>query len=428
MTHILIVYETMGMGHQRAAGILEDILASDGVEIIKVSGSQALGTGEIQSVVKLWNFFIRKNWLRTADFLLNFAARLLVLPVGDAIRITRGFSVFDSFKPDLIICTADMYGRALGTYAAHRGIPYFIFITDIAIFLDLVNPRAVHLCYFDETIAAIRSYDFSRPYFSAELSPATPWPRKLGYVLRFLFDYGVTGMVHSMYRNIVPGQPSLNRARARAIGPLAERKHFHAGNPAELKGRHGIPEGIDSVLLASGSLGGEFVTDIVRWIHDRYDRPLNLLVMCGTDRKAFEAISRFKNTNPGLNLLPFAFTTEFEDFLELADCAVIRPSAGIFIESLLHKTPVVASQLAPANDRGTLAMMEKYKLGRVFRHKKDLIPALREVLEQKDQYRARIADLLKIYPETWNEKAALIRGMILGASDLSGDDDKHASD
>lgn len=418
MTRILIIYEKMGMGHLRAARIMENILTADGVEIVKKTGSELLGSGDIRTTVWFWNLCIRNNWIKAADTALNCAARLL-LPLGEIIRIPRGFRELDRLKPDVILCTSDVYGHALGMYAAQRKIPYYLFITDISIFLDLVHPRATHICYFQETADAVRSYDFSAEYFTADISQGASWRNKFRYLIRYFQDYVVKRRLNPIYRNVAPVRPQLNQARTVAIGPLAERKHFFPAHCGDIRRKYKLTAGVSTVLLASGSLGGRFVRDVVRLLHTQLHQPVNLMVICGSDEKTYQELCRFQSSNPNLKLHPIPFTDELEAFLELADCAIIRPSAGIYMESLIHQTPVVACGDAPANDRGTLAMIQKYHLGRIYRTESQLIPALLDVLANKETYVNRIGELLQRYPGSWEEKARLIRLTVLGGTSLN---------
>lgn len=415
---ILIIYEKMGMGHLRMARILEEILNREDVEITTVAGSDLLGTSDVNTAVRLWNFFINRNWIRAADIIINFAARLVALPLSEVMRTAAGIRKVEELKPDLIISTADLYNRGLGTYAAKRGLPFFIFITEISVFIDLVSPKATHLCYFKETCRAVRSYDFSRSYFSYNLDDNAPRRQKAAYVIRFFHDYILKGLVNPIFRN--PGRPlpQLNEARCLAVGPLAEKRFFQTYDPDGLREKHGIPPG-ETVLAASGSLGGRFLLEVVQALELSFPRPLNLLVMCGSDSGAYRRLLERKGSHNRLNVLPFPFTPCFDELLEISDCVIIRPSAGIFIESLIKKTPVVTVGPATSNDQGALSIIEAYRVGRVCRVR-GLAKAVEEVLDHRSYFRENIDKLLAGYPASWEEKRTMIRGLVLPAENMEG--------
>jgi hypothetical protein len=170
---ILIVYEKMGMGHLRMANILADMLGGEDVEIIVRAGSEIVETSDVSTIINMWNFLIRKNLIRTCDFLLNYFTRIVALPIVETKQTTLFFNQLEKIKPDIIVSTADGFNKALGGYAEENNIPFYIFITEISTFIDLICPYATHICYFNETPEAIRNYDFDMEYFSHKLNKAT---------------------------------------------------------------------------------------------------------------------------------------------------------------------------------------------------------------------------------------------------------------
>jgi hypothetical protein len=137
--------------------------------------------------------------------------------------------------------------------------------------------------------------------------------------------------------------------------------------------------------------------------------------MCGNDNKAYERLANWEVKNPRLNIMPFAYTADFDEFLELADCAIIRPSAGVFTESLIKRTPVLTFKLASTNDRGSLTMINKYRLGEVCGHYRDLGRVLNTILDHKEFYRENIDKLLSQYPCDWDEQCAVLKQIILAS-------------
>lgn len=223
---VLIVYEKMGMGHRRMADILEDILKEENASIIKCAGSEMIGDTSINIIVKLWNFLIRKNLTKTADMLLNFILRIFILPFIEVSSTSAYHEKLQEINPDIIICTADGFNKAIGSYAKEKGIPFYIFITEISIFIDLVNPYATHLCYFNEVGEAIRNYDFSKTYYSYELNKETTFLEKIEYILKYYKDFVIYGYKNSIFRNPQYNLKQNNDAKFKVIGPLAEKKHF----------------------------------------------------------------------------------------------------------------------------------------------------------------------------------------------------------
>jgi UDP-N-acetylglucosamine:LPS N-acetylglucosamine transferase len=430
---ILIIYEKMGMGHFRMANILKDMLDGDDVEITVTAGSDIQQTDDVYTIVKLWNYFIKKNLIRSCDILINFALRMLVLPFLEAKQDAVFMEKLSKIEPDIIISTADGFNKAIGSYTSERNIPFYIFITEISTFNDLVNANATHICYFNETPEAIRSYDFEDAYFSWRLDSETTFLKKTKYVLRAYNDFVLHAHSNSIFRN--PNRPleRMNNAKCEVIGPLAEKKHFTRKDSMEMKNKLGIPTDRDTVLIASGSIGGGFLMEMVRAICRRYTKPVNLLVICGRDKDVYDKVTNYmsKNKNNMINIMPFEYINNFEEYLSAADCIIARPSAGIFIESMLHGVPMLTFDKVTSNDKGSLTMIEKYSIGEVCSDKGELVPAMEKLLAYKDEYKDNIDKLLSGYYSTYEDKKEALRSIILDSppivvnteEDIREDDD-----
>lgn len=418
---ILIVYEKMGMGHQRMANILKEMLEGEDVEILISAGSDIQQTNDVYTVVKLWNYFIRKNLIRSCDVIVNFALRMLILPFMEANQDEVFIQKLDKIKPDIIISTADGFNKAIGAYTSVRDIPFYIFITEISTFSDLVNPFATHICYFDETPEAIRSYDFDNAYFSYRMDEETTFLEKVKYVFRAYNDFVFHGRSNSIYRNPNRKLVRMNNAKCEVIGPLAEKKHFIPKNHDEMIKKLELPEGRDNVIIVSGSIGGKFILEMVKNIATTCTKSVNLLVMCARDKNVYDRVIEYKKTNHNemVNIIPYEYINNFDEFLAASDCLIARPSAGIFIESLLNKTPMITFEVATSNDKGTLTMINKYEIGEVCSGKKEVVAAMEKLLTNKQQYEENISNLLSKYYKTYEEKEAALRSIILEGVPLS---------
>jgi UDP-N-acetylglucosamine:LPS N-acetylglucosamine transferase len=418
---VLVVYEKFGMGHLRTAKIIEDMLQGEDAEIMVMAGSEMIESTDINTVVKLWNFLIRRNLIKTVDILINFIARIFILPFAEIFDTAPYYKKLEEINPDIIISTADAFNKAIGIYAKEKGIPFYIFITEISLFLDLVNPYATHICYFNETGEAIQNYDFTKTYFSLDINKSTTFFEKLRYVLSYYNDFVLQGHKNSIFRNPDRKLEKLNDAKFRLIGPLAEKKHFNKKDIEAIKEKYGFADGKDNVILASGSIGGEFLSEMVELICKQYNKPINLIAICGRDEVVFDKINKFKssNSNENINIIPFKYMQNFDEVLAAADCLIGRPSAGIFIESLLNRTPEITFRKSTSNDRGTLTMIEKYNMGKVVEDNNEVIDALEAILCNKEQYKDNIEKFLSGYCRTYEDKTQLLKDIIINDNSFS---------
>ncbi|MBN2311787.1 MAG: hypothetical protein JXR94_22600 [Candidatus Hydrogenedentes bacterium] len=401
---VLIVYETMGMGHRRMADIFATVIedAFD-VEIVSLPGSEILGSTAVSAIVDLWNYLLRKAHFRAADLLINSLGRLFALPIGDAFDVTRFLAALDDIHPDLIVSAADVYSKALGTYCRENHIPLYLAIADISVYHDVVNPVATHLCYFHETADAVQSFDLSRAYFRDPLGRSTPLLAKLRYLLRYWNDHILHARSRPMAHGVEEGVPlSPNGVRCIAVGPLAKAACFRVHNREQIAERLGLRAGRRNILIASGSIGGRLLDDVVTCLCAGWRDPANLLVMCGNDDALYAKIQAFGTRNPHLDIHAFHWVDNFDDFLAIADCVIGRHSASVFVDSLVMRIPCIAYGYVLANDCGTAALIQKHHLGEMAPTKGDLVPALRSVLENRAQYVDNIDRFLAEYAATYD--------------------------
>lgn len=416
---VLIVYEKMGMGHLRMANIVAHTLSSEtGLKIIKEAGSDLFKINDVRLIGLFWNYCIRKNWIRVADVVINFMLRLTFMPFAEVSQVTSIHQKLAEIRPDLIISTADVWNNVLGSYAAEHRIPFYIVITDIAIFIDLVNPYATHICYFPETANAVHSFDFQMTYFATTLLRSTSFNQKLKYVLKFYYDYllhigSSRKGAHSIYRNINRELPAENLAPVKITGPMAAERHFNKLDPAGLKQKLGIATELPTVLISSGSIGGRFLLEIIKNLCIDFKETVNILVMCGNDTQVYQTIQKYHSCHPTLKITPYHYQENFEEYLACADCLIARPSAGIFVESLIHRIPLVSYGASPANDQGTLEIIQKYQTGECCGKGNPLIPAVRKVLAHKEDYQKRIDQLLATDDLTYEAQAMKLKEIIL---------------
>ncbi|MBP2657141.1 MAG: hypothetical protein H6Q69_173 [Firmicutes bacterium] len=408
---ILLVYENMGAGHLRMARILQDILAGDKAELVVVDGEGMSGSTTPDFCVKAWNWLLKKNWLRFQNIFMNYLLRMLFVPIVEAVNNTATMERIAAIAPDVVICVCDGYSRVLGEYAREKSIPFFLVITDIAVCFDLVNTNAVHVCYFPETAAAVQSYPLDAGYYAKNLSRSSSWKRKVGYVFEFYYDF-IWRRRNMFYRSRETEFAVQNNLPCEVIGPLAEKKFFTRLDKRQLQKKYRLPPDIVTVAIASGGQGGQYLRNIVEVLGSNYHHPLNLLVMCGYDTETLEVLKA--RSFGQINVIPVSHTDCFHEYLGMADCAIIRPSAGTFVECLLQRTPVIVPYLTLANDRGSLLIVERYRIGEFYDRISDIPAVLETVLANQNYYDVNLEQFMNQYPGCYELHRANLRRLILG--------------
>jgi len=415
---VLLLYDNQGHGHRKRAEIVQSIIGGGaGVEILAVSGSELLGASSVSGIVSLWNVLMKTDFHRTADILVNFLIRLFPLPIIEILSTAKFFERLERLAPDAIISTADGFNKAAGQYAKNKGIPFYIVLTEISVFLDIVSPNATHICYFEDTIKAIHRFNFEKAYFSVELDKNTDLRGRLAYVLKYWRDYLPFKPGNRISHDLSSSEIRRNEAACLAAGPLVDRRYFSPKDQCALKKKLNIPDAECNILIASGSIGGAYVRRLLDLLLKRFTRTANVFVVCGGDVGMFQKLKECVHRHTHINVIPLEFVHNLDEYLAISDCTVARPSAGIFIESLVTRTPFVTYRQTPTNDKGTVELIEKYGLGEVRDTGEELVAALEQVLRDKELYSKRIHEFLKPYPKDFDELSRILGDRI--RSDLA---------
>ncbi len=408
---ILIVYERSGMGHEVMANLLsEQILQAAHIETIKYTITELLQDPLSEFLTKAWvsawNFCMRYNWIKLADGLINYLMRLILLPIGEVSSVAAMHQTLDNIAPDILICTADTAAKSLGSWAKSKQIPFFLVITDLSVFIDLVFPDAIHICYFPETVNAVQSFPFKLAYWSEELTRSTPISQQLGFIAKYLYDFVICYPQNRIYRNIDQDYQPQNHARCHVVGPLREAKHFTTREQNTLREKFQLSPTDSVILIISGSFGGNFCTKYLKYLQNLSLDSLVIIVACGRDEDLRVKIEEIGKSNSQVRWL--GYVDNLHEWMSAVDVILARPSAGVLLESLLARTPLLLPRQAAANDRGAINFIEKYRLGECFKNQQDLGLKLKLLLLAKENYQSRIEELLKKYPSSFEEQRKIL--------------------
>jgi len=414
---VLIFYIETGTGHKKVAKTIAKILKEYGenkFEIIQVSATQLTPSKEMDIIEWIWNFLLKKNMLKTAEFLYNFLLRLVILPFLD---ITIGPSTtkkIDRFNPDIIVSTAAGWNKALNDYCQKKQIPFYIFITEaFPHFTDTIGKDATHLCYFKESCSVAKSYDLNLPYYSKPIYLETKTKERIKYLLNHFYTFFIRGHKNKIFRPL--GEVQKNNVKCVAVGPLADKKFFIPLDKNLIKEKLEIKNNFSTVVIMSGGIGGSFILKNAITIKKKYEGNLNIIAMCGNDIKCYQKLKKYsKDKNSRINIIPLKFVDNVNEILSLADVIICRASSNTFIESLLSKTPVMASSLTTSNDDGCLEMITKYQLGKIFKNQNQLITSLKKIIKNKEKYKNNIISLFEQYPTDYQGRKKIIFDTISG--------------
>ena len=408
----MIVYERAGQGHIAAAEVLRSILQADpDVEVVLKDGEELErdSAGE-NPLIALWNWLIRRGWFRLADLIINHWFRVAIFPLlSVSATLPRVKSRLKAMRPDAVISTADAFNRALGDAANEIGIPFTILPIEFSIFADVMHPDAEYLVYFEETARAIRRFDLTTPHFRCEIRDNATARQKLAYLFQWFTTYGVRRTEPLLFQGAGGVALQANSLPCHVLGPLREpADHAPAGEPA--------PNERPQILVASGSLGGRFVSLVVRQLLAMPNLNADVIALCGRDNALIAELQALKPVSAAARLECCGYVNDMAVRLRRTSVLVARPSASLFLESILAGVPMLIPAKATKNDSGTVDLTRAWGIGETYDHDDEIPPTLARMLLNLGEYRARLKDVRARYPEPREHVAARIRSVVWRAT------------
>jgi hypothetical protein len=405
---VVIVYQRAGQGHLAAAEVLRSILeAEPGVEVVLKDGEELEGDRAGQNpLVALWNWCITHGWFWLADLVINHWFRVAIFPLlSVSAALPRVKSRLKAMQPEAIISTADAFNRALGDAANEIGIPFTVLPIEFSIFADIMHPDAEYLVYFEETARAIRRFDLTTPHFRTVIRDNATAREKLDYLFQWFTTYDMQRTEPLLFQGAGGVAPRANNLTCHVLGPLREpADHAPAAEPASNE----RPQ----ILVASGSLGGRFVSLVVRKLLAMPDLNAHVIALCGRDTSLIAELQGLKPASAAACLECCGYVDDMPARLRRASVLVARPSASLFLESILAGVPLLIPAKATKNDSGTVDLIRAWRIGETYDNDDEFPVKLARMLPNLAEYRARLKHVRARYAEPREQVAARIRSVV----------------
>lgn len=140
------------------------------------------------------------------------------------------------------------------------------------------------------------------------------------------------------------------------------------------------------VLVFGGSFGYGFGQDTIDAARESADA---VLVICGTNKRLHETLTKIYANNPEVKL--FGFIDNVQEFYAASDCSVSKPGGLSTAESLQRKLPIIVSSYMPGHEELNFKYLLERKL--IVDGTKNLAAAIQNELESHAQ-----SDSLKTNP------------------------------
>ncbi|MEO8361011.1 MAG: hypothetical protein ABI672_13355 [Vicinamibacteria bacterium] len=409
LRRVVIVYERAGQGHLAAAEVLRSVLQTEpDVEVVLTDGEELErdgGSGE-NPLIALWNWLIRRGWFRLADLILNHWFRVLIFPL---LSVSAGFprvkTRLKAMSPDAVVSTADAFSRALGDAANELGVPFTVLPIECSIFVDVMHPDAEYLVYFEETARAIQRFDLTTTHFCRVIRDNATAGEKLAYLFSWFTTYGVRSTEPLLFQGAGGVGPKANDLPCHVLGPLRDAAdHAPAAEPA--------PNARAQILVASGSLGGRFVSRAVRRLLAMPNLNADVIALCGRDESLLAELQACRPVSKSASLECHGYVSDMPARLRRTSVLLARPSASLFLEAILAGVPLLIPAKATKNDSGTVDLTRAWRIGEAYDRDDEIPATLSRMLTNLGEYRARLKDVRARYAEPLESVASRIRSVV----------------
>jgi UDP-N-acetylglucosamine:LPS N-acetylglucosamine transferase len=137
-----------------------------------------------------------------------------------------------------------------------------------------------------------------------------------------------------------------------------------------------------------------------------------VIALCGRDRSLIHKLQALKPASETVGLECCEYVNDMPARLRRASVLVARPSASLFLESILAGVPMLIPAKATKNDSGTVDLTRAWRIGETYDDDDEIPATLTRMLSNLGEYRARLQDLRMRYPEPRADVETRIRSVV----------------
>lgn len=302
---VLLISVTAGYGHHSTANAVADELEKRGIELRKID--------LLESINKFYYKAVDKGYLLSAKYAprqfgkayhslerSNSQSRFVNDMIAELLA-KKFYDYFNDYDPDVVICTHVFAAQVMDELKRRNlvSVPVIGIVTDYTLhpFWEKV-PRIDYIVIASELI--------SHRCQMRGIHPSRILPFGIPIRPKFL--------------------TKLPKEEARKL--------------------LGLNVDTNTILIMSGSMGYGNMTEVVRRI-DALEMPLQLLIVCGNNKKMYKKLEAFTFLHP-THL--FGFVDNVDVMMDAADCIVSKPGGLTTSETLAKKLPMIMVNPIPGQE------------------------------------------------------------------------------
>lgn len=310
---VMILSVTAGFGHHATAKAVADMLREKGA-IVDTIDVYAYLSKIVKETIDKGYLFTSKHTqeLYRLVYLLAenhgsgyFTKPIPIINIVNALGASKFARIVNDFAPDAIVCTH--------VFAA-----------------QLVDDLKKRSLLTAPTVGIITDYTL-HPYWEDV-------PR---------IEYIVTGSELLTHRALKKG---IDASRILPLGIPIHPKFCKPIAQADARARLGIDPDRPTILMMGGSMGYSNNKKLIRQLN-LCGMPLQLLVVCGNNKKQYEDMLQMKARIDGPCVLyPYGFVDNVEEMMSAADCIITKPGGLTVSEALAKNLPMILVNPIPGHE------------------------------------------------------------------------------
>jgi UDP-N-acetylglucosamine:LPS N-acetylglucosamine transferase len=335
---ILILSSTGGGGHIAASNTLQKLVGEE-YDLKMVYPINQLRIWGVPSCEQFYNMMLRKNWIRS----MNFIVRHLAPPIFRS-RLNKIEKIISSYistyDPDLVISLIPFVNYPASEAARKKEIPYLLITTDN----DLRN-------------WAFELERLKHPQFKVTIGTDLPTTKDV------------------LLKKKIP------ESAIETVGLPLRPDFITQKNKEQIKEEFNLPKDKEVILITMGGAGGETAYAYAKKIGNM-NLGAHLIVLAGRNAKLKKEVEHLK-LHPSNSLTVFGFTDRVSDLMAVSDLIITKPGPGTINEALAMKLPILIdnTDISLFWERANVDMVMKYGVG--------------QKIKQFDQIRTLLTSYLK---------------------------------
>lgn len=164
-----------------------------------------------------------------------------------------------------------------------------------------------------------------------------------------------------------------------SLGWLVRDEFYQRHNLTKIRKKLGFKKNVFTLLICGGSEGTNMILKIIPALLT-IKKPLQVILVCGTNKRLYKAISSFKkliqklnktkinslqNLSHKLSLRLFKFTNQLPQLMSIADLVIGKAGPNLLFETVAAKKPFFAICHISGQEDANLDLIKKKKLGLV---------------------------------------------------------------